>query len=160
DSGVHRPGNELLRPVGRAHEPADLKTRAAVSPLGQLVGSGLVIRHHGQDGEAGRRHTRRPEPHHVPARKVLCAIRHRSPPLLLLIRHGKRPGSFNAFSLQSKRWRSTTQSAASKGTAQNGPSSTVQVSSPDSDHRRISAVDQPDPRYAVSTGINWARPYL
>ena len=130
DSGVHRPGNKLLRPVGRAHEPADLKTGAAVSPLRQFVGGGLLIRHHRQVGDACRGHTRRPEPHHVPARKVLRAIRHSRTPLVLLIKHGKRPGSRNEFSLQCKRRRSTTESAARKGTFQNGTSNTAQVPSP------------------------------
>ena len=93
DSGVHCPGNQLLRPGRRAHEAADLKPGAAVSPLGQFVGGGLLIRHHRQVGDACRGHTRRPEPHHVPARKVLRVIRHSHNPLLLLLRHGNRPGS-------------------------------------------------------------------
>src|SRR3954467_8739963 len=31
--GAPPPGDKLLRPVGRAHEPADLEARAAVAPL-------------------------------------------------------------------------------------------------------------------------------
>src|SRR5262249_36186938 len=62
DSGADCSRNKLLRPVGRAHEPADLKTGAAVSPLRQFAGGGLVIRDHRQTGDACRGHTRRPEP--------------------------------------------------------------------------------------------------
>ena len=116
DSGVHRPGNKLLRPVGRAHEPADLKPGAAVSPLGQFVGGGLLIRHHRQVGDACRGHTRRPEPHHVPARKVLRVISHGRDPLLA-VETWKAVRFRTRSSLQCNRRRSTTESAAREKTA-------------------------------------------
>ena len=120
DPGVHRPGDDLLRPVGRADQPADLEAGAAVSPLGHLVGGGFLIRRRQrQFGDAGRDHARRPEPHHVPARKVLRAIRHGRPPFHLEIEREKRLGPRDDVSLPSERRRSTAQSAARKGTFPN-----------------------------------------
>ena len=76
DPGGHGHGNELLRPVGGAHEPADLEAGAAVPPLRQLLPGGLLVRPCRQSGEAGRGHSRRPKPHHVPAREVVRTLRH------------------------------------------------------------------------------------
>ena len=108
DPGLHRPGDQLLRPVGRTHEPADLKAGAAVSPHRHFVGGGRVIRQHGQSGDARRGHAGRPEPHHPPARKVLRVVTHGRIPLVLAFRLEKQPGSREIFSLQDNRRRSTT----------------------------------------------------